>query len=136
MHQSNVLFCYFHILRTLKTQYAFLEKDRPDEYKLITDLPVIETTDSFEEQLAKVEGFKYQNEYHKLIIQKMAVERRQMTKCYHLDYFTGGISVCQRNEQIKAYIRPALKNRDCSIAEALKRILSISSKDFKLSQEF
>lgn len=136
MHQSNVLFCYFHILRTLKTQYAFLEKDRPDEYKLITDLPVIETTDSFDEQLAKVEGFKYQNEYHKLIIQKMAVERRQMTKCYHLDYFTGGISVCQRNEQIKAYIRPALKNRDCSIAEALKRILSISGKDFKLSQEF
>ena len=66
----------------------------------------------------------------------MAVERRQMTKCFHLDYFTGGISVCQRNEQIKAFMRPALKNRDCSIAEALKRILSMSGKDFKLSQEF
>ena len=33
-------------------------------------------------------------------------------------------------------MRPALKNRDCSIAEALKRILSMSGKDFKLSQEF
>lgn len=66
----------------------------------------------------------------------MAVERKQMTKCFHLDYFTGGISVCQRNEQIKAFIRPALKNRDCSIAEALKRILTLSTKDFKLSQEF
>ena len=76
MHNSNVLFCYFHILRTLKTQYAFLEKDRPEEYKLITDLPVIETAEAFDTQLAKVEGFKYQNEYHKLIIQKMAVERR------------------------------------------------------------
>ena len=49
MHSSNVLFCYFHILRTLKTQYAFLEKDRPEEYKLITDLPVIETAEAFEE---------------------------------------------------------------------------------------
>ena len=59
-----------------------------------------------------------------------------MTKCFHLQYFTGGISICQRNEQIKAYIRPALKNRDCSIAEVLKRILTLSTKDFKLSQEF
>ena len=48
MHNSNVLFCYFHILRTLKTQYAFLEKDRPEEYKLITDLPVIETAEAFD----------------------------------------------------------------------------------------
>ena len=68
MAKSNVLFCYFHIWRTLKTQYAFLEKDRPEEYKLITDLPVIERPEAFEEQLNKVEGFKYSNEYHKLII--------------------------------------------------------------------
>ena len=65
---SNVLFCYFHILRTLKTQYAFLEKDRPNEYKLIIDLPVIETPEEFDKQLTKVESFKYSNEYHKLII--------------------------------------------------------------------
>ena len=65
---SSVLFCYFHILRTLKTQYAFLEKDRPEEYKLITDLPVIESPEAFDEQLSRVESFKYSNEYHKLII--------------------------------------------------------------------
>ena len=56
-----------------------------------------------------------------------------MIKAFHLDFFTGGISVCQRNEQIKAFIKPAIKNRDCSIAEVVKRILSLSSKDFKLS---
>ena len=48
MASSQVLFCYFHIQRTLKTQYAFLEKDRPEEYKLITDLPIIETPEAFE----------------------------------------------------------------------------------------
>lgn len=64
------------------------------------------------------------------------MERSKMTKCHQLQYFTGGISVCQRNEQIKAFIRPALKSRDCSIAEVVKRIFQISTKDFKLSQEF
>ena len=59
-----------------------------------------------------------------------------MIKAFHLDFFTGGISVCQRNEQIKAFIKPAIKNRDCSIAEVVKRILSLSNKDFKLSQEY
>jgi hypothetical protein len=66
----------------------------------------------------------------------MSSEKQKMTKCFHMQYFTGGISVCQRNEQIKAYLKPVLKKRDCSIAEILKRILSLSSKEFKLSQEF
>jgi len=48
MPTSQVLFCYFHILRTLKSQYAFLEKDRPDEFKILTDLPVIDRTSEFE----------------------------------------------------------------------------------------
>ena len=68
MLNTNVLFCYYHILRTLKQQYAFLEKDRPEEYQMIIDLPMIESVSSFEEQLARVEQYKYQNEYHKLII--------------------------------------------------------------------
>ena len=40
---TTILFCYFHILKTLKTQYQFLEKDKPSEYKQITDLPLIDT---------------------------------------------------------------------------------------------
>jgi hypothetical protein len=46
----------------------------------------------------EVEQFKYKNEYHQLIIQKMATEKQKMTKCFHMEHFTGGISVCQRNE--------------------------------------
>lgn len=102
----------------------------------MTDLPIIDRTSEFEKQLQKAESFKYTNEYHKLIIEKMSMERAKMTKCYQLQYFTGGISVCQRNEQIKAFVRPVLKSRDCAIAEVVKRIFQISTKEFKLSQEF
>jgi len=94
MPTSQVLFCYFHILRTLKSQYAFLEKERPDEFKILTDLPIIDRTSEFDKQLQKAESFKYTNEYHKLIIEKMSMERSKMTKCHQLQYFTGGISVC------------------------------------------
>jgi len=45
---SNVLFCYYHILKTLKTQYAFLEREKPDEFKMLTDLPIIDTVAEFE----------------------------------------------------------------------------------------
>ena len=59
-----------------------------------------------------------------------------MTKYAHLQHFTGGVSVCQRNEQLKQYLKPALKKRDCSIADIMKRLLSCSTKEFKLTQEF
>ena len=48
MPTSQVIFCYFHILRTLKSQYAFLEKERPEEFKILTDLPIIDRTSEFE----------------------------------------------------------------------------------------
>jgi len=48
---TAILFCYFHILKTLKTQYQFLEKDKPNEYKLITDLPLIDSQEEFKKTL-------------------------------------------------------------------------------------
>lgn len=68
MPTSTVLFCYHHIMRTLKNQYAFLEKERPEEFKMITTLPILETKVVLDEQLAKVEKISYQNDYHRLII--------------------------------------------------------------------
>jgi hypothetical protein len=56
-----------------------------------------------------------------------------MTKYAHLKFFTGGISVCQRNEQLKQYLKPALKKRDCSIPDVIKRLVSCATKDFKLT---
>ena len=133
---TTILFCYFHILKTLKTQYQFLEKDKPSEYKQITDLPLIDTSEEFNKALALVSELKYSNDYHALIVQKLQTEQDKMTKYAHIAHFTGGISVCQRNEQLKQYLKPALKKRDCSIAEILKRLLSCQHKDFKLTQEF
>ena len=46
--KTEVLFCYYHIVRTLKTQYAFLERDKPEEFKQITDLPMIESPAEFQ----------------------------------------------------------------------------------------
>jgi hypothetical protein len=45
-----------------------LEREKPDEFKMLTDLPVIDTVPEFETQLKEVEQFKYKNEYHQLII--------------------------------------------------------------------
>jgi len=66
--ETNVLFCYFHILKTLKTQYAFLENERPEEYKMLVDLPIVDSVEEFEKLLTKVEQFRYTNEYHRLIV--------------------------------------------------------------------
>lgn len=72
-------------------------------------------------------------EYHNLIVQKLTAEQDKMTKYAHLKFFTGGISVCQRNEQLKQYLKPALKKRDCSIPDVIKRLVSCATKDFKLT---
>lgn len=98
---TTILFCYFHILKTLKTQYQFLEKDKPSEYKLITDLPLIDSKEEFQKALDQVSQLKYSNDYHNLIVQKLQSEQDKMTKYAHLHHFTGGVSVCQRNEQLK-----------------------------------
>lgn len=45
---TNILFCFFHIQRTFKQQYAFLEKEKPEDYQKIIDLPIIENEDTFE----------------------------------------------------------------------------------------
>lgn len=68
----------------------------------------------------------------------MTAEREKMTKCYHLNHFTGGISIQQRNEGIRSYIRPALKNdKDFALADAVKRILQVSEMElFKLTHEY
>jgi hypothetical protein len=41
-----------------------LEKDQPREYKQITDLPLIDTEEEFQKQLAQVAKLKYNNDYH------------------------------------------------------------------------
>ena len=44
--------------------------------------------------------------------------------------------MCQRNEQIKTYLKAALKKRDCTISEVVKRMCTIENRDFKLSNEY
>jgi len=87
--------------RTLKQQFQSLEQQFPNDYALITSLPLIETVDQFEESLQKVNQLDAANDYYKLILQKLTQEKKLWTKCYQMKYFTGGISVCQRNEAIK-----------------------------------
>eukprot|EP00347_Sterkiella_histriomuscorum_P012508 403368312 len=136
MPQTNILFCYFHIQRTFKQQYSFLERENLDQYQKIVELPIIENEQAFDMQLAEVNQYSFANEYFKLIIQKLTMEKKLWPKWCHMKYFTGGVSVCQRNEQIKTYLKPALKKRDCTVSETLKRLLTIDQKEFKLSHEF
>jgi hypothetical protein len=96
-------------------------------------LPLIDTKEEFNKALSAVAQLKYSNDYHALIVQKLQSEQDKMTKYTHLQHFTGGVSICQRNEQLKQYLKPALKKRDCSVAEILKRLLSCGSKEFKLT---
>jgi hypothetical protein len=53
-----------------------------------------------------------------------------------MKHFTGGTSICQRNEQIKTFLKSALKKRECTISEVVKRMLTIEHRDFKLSHEY
>jgi hypothetical protein len=71
-----------------------LEKDRPQEYKQITDLPLIDTKEEFNKALNIVSQLKYSNDYHTLIVQKLQSEQDKMTKYAHLQHFTGGVSIC------------------------------------------
>lgn len=86
---------------------------------------MIEEESVFDQHLQDVNQITFSNEYYKLIIQKLTLEKQLWPKWVHLKHFTGGISVCQRNEQIKMYLKPALKKRECAVAEAVKRILTI-----------
>ena len=79
---------------------------------------------------------QFDNEYYKLIIQKLVNEKDIWPKYRHLQAFTGGVSVCQRNEQIKSYLKSALKKRECTLNEVIKRMLQIELREFKLSNEF
>ena len=79
---------------------------------------------------------QFENDYYKLIIQKLINEKNQWPKWVHLHNFTGGISVCQRNEQIKVYLKSALKKRSSTISEVLKRMITIEQREFKLSNEY
>lgn len=136
MSQSNILFCFYHIQRTFKQQYAFLEKERPDDFQKIIELPIIENEQAFEQQLREIMQIVFANEYHKLIMQKLGAEKRFWPKWAHLRFYTAGISVCQRNEQIKQFLKPALKKRESAVSEALKRVLNVDGKEFKLSHEY
>lgn len=70
---------------------------------------MIENQEAFDRQLEEVNLLQFENDYYKLIIQKLINEKNQWPKWVHLHNFTGGISVCQRNEQIKVYLKSALK---------------------------
>ena len=63
-----MLFDYFHIQRTFKQQYAFLEKERPDQFAKIIELPMIEEESVFDQHLQDVNQITFSNEYYKLII--------------------------------------------------------------------
>lgn len=65
---AAVLFCYFHIQRTLKQHFNFLEKERPEDLSRIVELPMIENREAFEKQLDEVNSLQFDNEYYKLII--------------------------------------------------------------------
>ena len=55
-------------------------------------------------------------------IEKIIGERKYWAKCYHLNYFTGGIDVCARNEASKAYLMQHFLRKDTPIEEAAKTI--------------
>ena len=97
---------------------------------------MIESQEIFEEEINLVSQMQFDNEYYKLIIQKLVNEKDIWPKYRHLQAFTGGISVCQRNEQIKSYLKSALKKRECTLNEVIKRMLQIELRDFKLSNEY
>ena len=97
---------------------------------------MIENRTVFEEQLEEVSKFNFDNEYYKLIIQKLINEKEIWPKWQHMKHFTGGTSICQRNEQIKTFLKSALKKRECTISEVVKRMLTIEHRDFKLSHEY
>ena len=78
----------------LKAQFQFLEKDRIQDYNLITDLSLIDTKAEFEQYAQQIQAISFKNDYHKLVIRKLISERDLMAKYAHLKYFTGGISVC------------------------------------------
>ncbi|CDW86622.1 far1-related protein [Stylonychia lemnae] len=136
MQKTKVLFCFHHIQKTFKAQYAFLERERPEDFMKIQELPIIENEQIFEQQIQEVNRFNFANEYYKLIIHKLSIEKKIWPKWVHLKHFTGGICATQRNDQIKLYLKPALKKKECAVQEALKRLLTIDQKEFKLSNEF
>jgi hypothetical protein len=71
-----------------------MEKDRKDDYNKIIELPMIESQEIFEEEINLVSQMQFDNEYYKLIIQKLVNEKDIWPKYRHLQAFTGGISVC------------------------------------------
>lgn len=83
-----------------------------------------------------IANYDFGNESFKLVIQKLVNEKMYWPKWVHLQHFTGGASICQRNEQIKTYLKTALKKRECTIAEVVKRMMTIEQRDFKLSNEY
>lgn len=107
----------------LKAQFTFLEKDQPANFSTITDLSLIDSKHEFDKYQHILTALDFKNEYHRLVIRKLLSERELLCKYAHLRHFTGGISVCQRNEQIKAFLKPAIRKRDCAVSEVLKRIL-------------
>lgn len=94
MPKTKILFDYQHIQKMLKTQYQFLEKDRTNDYNMITDLSMIDTKPEFDKYIHIINAVQFQNDYHKLVIKKLVSEREHMAKYSHMRHFTGGISVC------------------------------------------
>lgn len=88
-------------------------------------MPTIENQEGFEAQLKEVASIAFDNDYYKLIIQKLINEKNLWPKWAHAKSFTGCISVCQRNEHIKTYLKSALKKKDCTVAEVVKRMVTI-----------
>ena len=113
-----------------------METEKPNDYSTITDLSMIDTKPEFEKYIHIVNALSFSNDYHRLVLKKLISERDHMAKYSHLRYFTGGISVCQRNESIKAFLKPAIRKRDCAVSEVLKRIQQIDAKEFKLTSEY
>lgn len=65
---------------------------------MITDLSMIDTKPEFDKYIHIINAVQFQNDYHKLVIKKLVSEREHMAKYSHMRHFTGGVSVCQRNE--------------------------------------
>jgi|LauGreDrversion4_2_1035121.scaffolds.fasta_scaffold126515_2 hypothetical protein len=61
-----------------------MEKDRKEDYNKIIELPMIECENIFEDEIKEVSKMQFDNEYYKLIIQKLVNEKDIWPKYRHL----------------------------------------------------
>jgi hypothetical protein len=91
----------------------------------------------FETKLKKALNHKYENNKHiKELFEKLNSEKEFWSQAYQKQYFTGALSICQRNEHIKAHLKTSIINKALNVPDAFNKLLQMSDKDFLQTNEY